>query len=200
MTSGKLPMTVSVTGQTWWNISDRSSVITSASASQVSLVLIIKSSLPDNLHTVLFLLLLFTIYWHEYDKQILFMKTSYLYTRRWHKKLISFIIIIFLAYPTGHPDCPSYEEDLRHLKEKVDAGSDFIITQLFFKTQTFLKFVADCRAIGINVPIIPGIMPIQVSCYWNHFKRTRLKFIFFLASTSGQRIQCIFKIEIKICF
>ena len=67
-----------------------------------------------------------------------------------------------IGYPTGHPDCPSYKEDLRHLKEKVDAGADFIITQLFFKAQTFLKFVADCRAIGINVPIVPGIMPIQV--------------------------------------
>lgn len=49
-----------------------------------------------------------------------------------------------------------------HLKEKVDAGADFIITQLFFEAKTFLKFVKDCREIGIEVPIIPGIMPIQV--------------------------------------
>ena len=46
-------------------------------------------------------------------------------------------------------------------REKVDAGADFIITQLFFKASTFKKFVDDCRAIGINCPILPGIMPIQ---------------------------------------
>ncbi len=70
--------------------------------------------------------------------------------------------IFHIGYPTGHPDCASYEEDLIHLKEKVDAGADFIITQLFFKAETFLKFQRDCRAIGIDCPIIPGILPIQV--------------------------------------
>ena len=69
------------------------------------------------------------------------------------------------GYPHGHPDCPSYEEDLQHLKEKVDAGADFIITQLFFEAETFLKFHADCRRIGITVPIIAGVMPIQVHVY-----------------------------------
>ena len=48
-------------------------------------------------------------------------------------------------------------------REKVEAGADFIVTQLFFKAATFKKFVDDCRAIGINCPIIPGIMPIQVT-------------------------------------
>ncbi|XP_028406469.1 methylenetetrahydrofolate reductase-like [Dendronephthya gigantea] len=72
----------------------------------------------------------------------------------------SFTICV-AGYPTGHPDCSSYEEDLTHLKEKVDAGADFIITQLFFEAKTFLKFVEDCREIGIDVPIIPGVMPIQ---------------------------------------
>ena len=69
------------------------------------------------------------------------------------------------GYPQGHPDCESYEDDLVHLKEKVDAGADFIITQLFFETKTFLKFVHDCREIGIQVPILPGVMPIQVSLF-----------------------------------
>jgi len=72
-----------------------------------------------------------------------------------------YFVICVAGYPTGHPDCPSYEEDLRHLKEKVDAGADFIITQLFFKASTYLKYVKDCRDIGINIPIIPGILPIQ---------------------------------------
>ncbi|XP_071805205.1 methylenetetrahydrofolate reductase (NADPH)-like [Asterias amurensis] len=65
------------------------------------------------------------------------------------------------GYPGGHPEAESYEEDLRHLKLKVDAGAEFIITQLFFKASEFIKFYKDCRAIGIKVPIIPGVMPIQ---------------------------------------
>ena len=66
-----------------------------------------------------------------------------------------------LGYPHGHPDCTDYYEDIIHLKEKVDAGADFIITQLFFESKTFLKFYRDCREVGIEVPIIPGILPIQ---------------------------------------
>jgi len=72
-----------------------------------------------------------------------------------------YFVICVAGYPTGHPDAPSYEDDLQRLKEKVDAGADFIITQLFFKAETFIKFVKDCRALGIQCPIIPGIMPIQ---------------------------------------
>jgi len=72
-----------------------------------------------------------------------------------------YFTICVAGYPTAHPEAKSYEEDLLHLKEKVDAGADFIITQLFFKASTFKKFVDDCRAIGITCPIIPGIMPIQ---------------------------------------
>lgn len=73
----------------------------------------------------------------------------------------SYFVIVVAGYPTGHPAAESYEEDLQHLKQKVDAGSDFIITQLFFEADTFLKFVRDCRQIGISCPIIPGILPIQ---------------------------------------
>ena len=70
--------------------------------------------------------------------------------------------VSILGYPKGHPDCVSYEEDLKYLKKKVDNGADFIITQLFFEAKEFLKFVQDCRDIGITCPIIPGILPIQV--------------------------------------
>lgn len=69
--------------------------------------------------------------------------------------------ICVAGYPTGHPEADSYEDDLLHLKEKVAAGADFIITQLFFRAETFLKFEEDCRAIGITCPILPGIFPIQ---------------------------------------
>jgi len=69
---------------------------------------------------------------------------------------------VMIGYPTGHPEAESYEDDLRHLKEKVDAGAHFIVTQLFFRAENFLKFTKDCRAIGITCPILPGIFPIQV--------------------------------------
>nr|XP_057906567.1 methylenetetrahydrofolate reductase isoform X2 [Doryrhamphus excisus]XP_057906569.1 methylenetetrahydrofolate reductase isoform X2 [Doryrhamphus excisus]XP_057906570.1 methylenetetrahydrofolate reductase isoform X2 [Doryrhamphus excisus] len=69
--------------------------------------------------------------------------------------------ICVAGYPTGHPEAESYEEDLRHLKEKVDAGANFVITQLFFRAETYLKFLDDCRALGITCPILPGIFPIQ---------------------------------------
>ena len=71
-------------------------------------------------------------------------------------------VCLCVGYPTGHPEAQSYADDLQHLKEKVDAGADFIITQLFFRADTFLKFLRDCRAIGITVPILPGVFPIQV--------------------------------------
>jgi Methylenetetrahydrofolate reductase len=53
-----------------------------------------------------------------------------------------------------------YKEDLVYLKKKVDAGSDFIVTQLFYDMSFFFKFVDDCRRIGIKCPIVPGILPI----------------------------------------
>lgn len=81
--------------------------------------------------------------------------------RHIRKQYGDYFTICVAGYPTGHPEANSYEEDLIHLKEKVDAGADFIITQLFFRASTFKRFVDDCRAIGITVPIIPGIMPIQ---------------------------------------
>jgi methylenetetrahydrofolate reductase (NADPH) len=55
----------------------------------------------------------------------------------------------------------NWAKEMAYLKEKVDAGGEIILTQLFYDTETFLQFVRDCRAWGINCPVLPGIMPIQ---------------------------------------
>jgi len=64
------------------------------------------------------------------------------------------------GYPEGHVECRDRAADLAHLKAKVDAGLDFVITQLFFDNADYFAFVGRARAHGIRVPIIPGIMPI----------------------------------------
>jgi methylenetetrahydrofolate reductase (NADPH) len=64
------------------------------------------------------------------------------------------------GYPEKHPEAPSSDIDLVNLKRKVDAGADAIFTQLFFDNAAFLRFRDQCRAAGIQVPVIPGIMPI----------------------------------------
>ena len=64
------------------------------------------------------------------------------------------------CYPEGHPECRDLLQDLAHLKVKVDAGVDFLVTQLFFDTRTYLDFVGRARAAGIAVPILPGLMPV----------------------------------------
>jgi methylenetetrahydrofolate reductase (NADPH) len=64
------------------------------------------------------------------------------------------------GYPEKHFEAANYEEDLIQLKAKVDAGAAYVVTQMFFDNKVYFKFVDDCRKIGINVPIIPGIKPI----------------------------------------
>lgn len=81
------------------------------------------------------------------------------------------------GYPETHPDLivddpvameANYRSDLAYLKAKVEAGADFIITQLFYDVDCFLAFVRDCRDEGIAVPILPGLMPLMT---YGGFKR-----------------------------
>ena len=64
------------------------------------------------------------------------------------------------AYPEFHPQAPGARADLEHFRRKVEAGADSAITQYFYNADAYFRFVADCEAMGLEIPIVPGIMPI----------------------------------------
>ncbi|MCC7549596.1 MAG: methylenetetrahydrofolate reductase [NAD(P)H] [Burkholderiales bacterium] len=88
---------------------------------------------------------------------------------RYASELVSFVRAEFgdcfhievAAYPEYHPQARSAQEDLRAFKRKVEAGANGAITQYFFNADAYFAFVEECEAMGIDVPIIPGIMPIS---------------------------------------
>lgn len=73
------------------------------------------------------------------------------------------------GFPEVHPRAVSRDADLRFLKEKVEAGADAIVTQLFFDNQDFFRFSDDLRKLGVKVPIVPGILPLQSAAQVRRF-------------------------------
>jgi methylenetetrahydrofolate reductase (NADPH) len=63
------------------------------------------------------------------------------------------------GYPEKHPEAKTLDEDIDNLKRKIDAGADFIVTQMFFENSHFYNFVDKCRSVGIDKPIIAGLLP-----------------------------------------
>lgn len=68
--------------------------------------------------------------------------------------------IAVAGYPEKHQEAPNFEEDLKNLKRKVDAGADAVITQLFYDNRDFFEFRTRCEQLGIDIPIVPGLLPI----------------------------------------
>ena len=93
------------------------------------------------------------------------------------------------TYPEGHRESPSLDEDMRYTKAKVESGADFLITQMFFDNRFFDNFLERTEKLGINVPIIPGIMPIT------NLKRVRQLSLMCNASIPSDLNELIYRYE-----
>ncbi|MGB2705538.1 MAG: methylenetetrahydrofolate reductase [NAD(P)H] [Candidatus Omnitrophota bacterium] len=97
-----------------------------------------------------------------------------------------FFSIGVAGFPEGHVDCPDKETDTKYLKIKIDSGGEFVITQLFFDNKDYFEYLERTKKAGINVRILPGIIPIT-----NY--QTLLKFCKTCGATIPQKVHDIFK-------
>ncbi len=97
-----------------------------------------------------------------------------------------FFSIGVAGFPEGHIDCPDKETDSKYLKIKVDAGAEFVITQLFFENKDYFEYLERAKKVGANVRILPGIIPIT-----NY--QTLLRFCKTCGATIPQKVHDIFK-------
>ena len=88
-----------------------------------------------------------------------------------HKKPTSFSVGV-AGYPEKHPESPNMDSDIHFLKKKVEAGAEYIVTQMFFDNKSYFNFVEKCRTAGIQVPIIPGLKPIAALSHLNYLSKT----------------------------
>ena len=98
------------------------------------------------------------------------------------------------GYPEKHFEAPNLSQDIQHLKDKIEAGADYIVTQMFYDNNIYFKFVDDCRKAGINVPIIPGIKILSTE---NHLKALPKHFHINIPDELSVRVTGNSKEEIK---
>lgn len=91
--------------------------------------------------------------------------------RRGQSGWYDFFSIAIAGFPEVHPRAESRESDLKYTKAKVDAGADVIITQLFFDNEDFYRYCDDLREMGVTIPIVPGVLPIQSAAQVRRFAK-----------------------------
>ncbi len=96
------------------------------------------------------------------DKETIEIKKDYVYANELVEDLRAMgdFAIGVAAYPEKHPQASTLKDDILNLKKKIDAGADFAITQLFFDNKSYFNFMDKCAQMHVNIPIIPGIMPV----------------------------------------
>jgi len=98
-------------------------------------------------------------------------KGNYLHDVQDKENTVDFCIGV-AGYPEKHEEAPSMKSDLKWLKKKIDAGADYVVTQMFFDNQKYFDFVETARAEGIDIPILPGIKPLAVKRHLNLLPHT----------------------------